>query len=224
MREKAGEAKSFDPVPTGETLGICNTVIDLGEEYWEKFNKWQDKILIGFELPEHIAEYEENGVQVKRPRTLSRRFKKELFNGKGEKSEFHKFLTKWIGRELKVDEEGYTLFKPEMLIGLNGNVDVEHVTKAKTFAEIECVRPLRSGQEKVKATLPSQVFLLERLAEGENPWDAFPKDVMEWVTRAFAASRQGQAAGPPPQASQAQASASATTAPAADDDDDDFPF
>ena len=234
MREKLGEKKTFPLIPAGETFGICNLVVDLGEEYWERYKKWQNKILIGFEFPEHMSEYpdkdsEEEGATITRPRTLTKRFKKELVDGNGEKTEFHKFLVKWIGRELKTDDEGYSLFSPEMLIGCCGNVDIVHDTKpsGKVYADIDCVRPLRKPEQKKQVgVVGNTLFLFEKLAEGESPVEAFPKNMLEWVVTAFMKSRQVQtyvAANPVAEEAAAPFVGDAPTGGTVDDDDD-FPF
>ena len=227
MRERAGDKKTYDPIEKKEHRAVCNLVVDLGEEYFAKYNKWNPKILVGFEFPDVIAEYTDNdGKEVKRPRMLTRRFKRELFNRKGEKSEFHKFLCKWVGRDLKQDAEGYTLFQPKMMLNLCGNLDVEHTKKGdSTYADIDCIRPLRPDQEKAVPT-HTTLFQLDDVPDGEDPVDHFPEDVQDWVKEAFMKSKEvttyGRAQKTPD--AQAEAPPAEKGADGALMDDDSFPF
>jgi len=222
LYEKPGQKKTFEPVPRKEHQAVCSMVIDLGKEFFEKYNKWNEKILIGFELPNLIADYQnEDGTVTKKPRVLSRRFKRELYDGHGNKSELHEFIVDWLGRDLKTNEEGFIKFDPKALIGLNGNIDVSHNVKGdKTYADIKNIRPLRDEQTK-HAPEGQTVFQLCDVPEGENPVDHFPATAQEWIKKAFMKSQQALSfMGTQKSAEQPPAAAETGT----QDMDDDFPF
>ena len=77
----------------GAYPAVCNMLIDLGEQYSEKFDKLSRKVLIGWELPGEVLENGET-------RRLSNTYTASL-NSKGN---LRKDLISWRGRDFTVDE------------------------------------------------------------------------------------------------------------------------
>jgi hypothetical protein len=74
MKARDNDKGSYDPVPEDVHLGICVGVVDLGTQHNFKFNKYERKCLLSFELPEERAEFEVEGETIDAPRFMSRRF------------------------------------------------------------------------------------------------------------------------------------------------------
>ena len=72
---------------------VCNMLVDLGDQYSEKFNNTSRKVLISWELP---GETLDNG----EPRRLSNTYTASL-NSKGN---LRKDIVSWRGRDFTVDE------------------------------------------------------------------------------------------------------------------------
>ena len=69
MKDEGG---SFTPCPAGNHIGVCYSIIDLGTQHNEKWNKDEHKICIMWELPLLRIQIEDNGTTVDKPRAISR--------------------------------------------------------------------------------------------------------------------------------------------------------
>lgn len=96
MRIKDRARPKVPPVEPGVYMAICVGVIDLGEQYSEKFKSYSNKLRIVWELVGETVELD--GEQ--KPRQLS----KEFTFSSNKKSNLRAFLTSWNGRTY-TDEE-----------------------------------------------------------------------------------------------------------------------
>jgi len=96
MRIKDRARPKVPPVEPGVYYAICVGVIDLGEQYSEKFKSYSNKLRIVWELVGETVEID--GEQ--KPRQLS----KEFTFSSNKKSNLRAFLTSWNGRTYN-DEE-----------------------------------------------------------------------------------------------------------------------
>lgn len=108
LKVKNKKGPSLPPVDAGTYNSICVGIVDLGEQYSEKFKKYDDKVLIIWELSGVTVEVDGE----EKPRWLSKDFSATL----NEKSNLTKFLVPWRGKAFTEDElsgDGFNL--PEML-------------------------------------------------------------------------------------------------------------
>ena len=113
IRKKSGP--SVPPMEAGTYPAICIGVVDLGEQYSERFKKYGDKLLIIWEIPSQTIQIDGED----KPRWLSKDFAASLH----EKSGLHKVLVSWRGKafteqELTEDENGFTQFSILDMLGI----------------------------------------------------------------------------------------------------------
>lgn len=120
---------SYELCPAGAHNAVCVDVIDKGWETteWEGQSKTQPKITLVF--------------QTEARDSMARRFRRyaDLTVSTHEKSNMVKFLTSWIGEELKNG-----VFQMESLIGRQALLTITHKKSAisgKTFAKITNISP-----------------------------------------------------------------------------------
>ena len=88
-----GASTTIPLLPEDVYPAVCNMLIDLGDQYSEKFDKLSRKVLIGWELPGEVLENGET-------RRLSNTYTASL-NSKGN---LRKDLISWRGRDFTVEE------------------------------------------------------------------------------------------------------------------------
>lgn len=98
MRIKDRARPKTPPVAPGVYIGICIGVIDLGEQYSDKFKSYSNKVKIIWELAGETIEVD--GKQ--EPRQLS----KEFTVSTSKKSNIRAFISSWNGRSYTDDEFG----------------------------------------------------------------------------------------------------------------------
>lgn len=96
MKIKDRAKPKLPPVEPGVYMAICIGIIDLGEQYSEKFKNYSNKLKVVWELVGETVEVD--GVQ--QPRQLSKDF---TFSA-NKKSNLRAFLTSWNGKNYS-DEE-----------------------------------------------------------------------------------------------------------------------
>lgn len=96
MKIKDRAKPKIPPVAAGSYMAVCIGVIDLGEQYSEKFKNYSNKVQIVFELPGETIEVE--GKQ--EPRQLSREFSVATKKN----SNLRTFLSAWNGKTYSDDD------------------------------------------------------------------------------------------------------------------------
>lgn len=185
LKIKRKPKSTIPPLEAGTYTATCVGVIDLGEQRNEKFNKYEDKILLIFEIAnEHV---EQDGE--KKPRWLSR----DLTASISEKSNMYKYITGFIGQFDDNAEE----FDPSMLLGKTAFLQVS-VEKSKSspdvmYNDIVSITQLPKG---MKPPAPeSSIMLLDFDDFDDKVFSELP----EWIQNKIRNSPTYQKMGKPPE-------------------------
>ncbi len=112
IKKKSGS--SVPPMDAGTYSAVCVGIVDLGEQYSETFKKYNDKLLVIWEIPSQTIEIDGED----KPRWLSKDFSASL----NEKSNLYQTLVSWRGKaftenELTEDENGFMQFSVLDMLG-----------------------------------------------------------------------------------------------------------
>jgi len=112
IKKKSGP--SVPPMDAGTYPAVCVGIVDLGEQYSETFKKYNDKMLVIWEIPSQTIEIDGED----KPRWLSKDFSASL----SEKSNLYQTLVSWRGKaftenELTEDETGFMQFSVLDMLG-----------------------------------------------------------------------------------------------------------
>ena len=112
IKKKSGS--SVPPIDAGTYPAVCVGIVDLGEQYSETFKKYNDKMLVIWEIPSQTIEIDGED----KPRWLSKDFSASL----NEKSNLYQTLVSWRGKaftenELTEDENGFMQFSVLDMLG-----------------------------------------------------------------------------------------------------------
>lgn len=112
IKKKSGP--SVPPIDAGTYPAVCVGIVDLGEQYSETFKKYNDKMLVIWEIPSQTIEIDGGD----KPRWLSKDFSASL----NEKSNLYQTLVSWRGKaftenELTEDETGFMQFSVLDMLG-----------------------------------------------------------------------------------------------------------
>ena len=167
-----GASSSITPLESGTYIASCYMLVDLGEQYSEKFAKWSPQVLIGWEICGETIEI--NGEE--HPRTLSKTFTASL----GENSNLRKSLKSWRGRDFTADElKGFNLTN---IIGAPCLLNVVSEEKnGKTYSNIMGIVPLSKGMGRPQKTLANVIYDIEQndIADVDKLPDWIAKKVRE---------------------------------------------
>ena len=114
LRIKKKSGSSVPPMDAGTYPAVCVGIVDLGEQYSETFKKYNDKLLVIWEIPSQTIEIDGED----KPRWLSKDFSASL----NEKSNLYQTLVSWRGKaftenELTEDETGFMQFSVLDMLG-----------------------------------------------------------------------------------------------------------
>lgn len=175
MKVKERAKPKVPPVAPGVYIAVCVSIIDLGEQYNEKFKNYQNKIKIVWELIGETVEIDGDT----KPRQLSKEFTVSSSN----KSKLRAFISSWNGKQYGEEEFGeFELFdqlgKPcQLQVILN---------ETGEYANVENLMPLPKGIPDPKATSEFITWDMEK-------WDdtVFEK-LPEWTKEQIKKSTQYQ--------------------------------
>ena len=163
------------PIPAGTYLGVCIGVIDLGEQYSEKFKSYSNQVQFVFEVSGQTIEVD--------GKTENRQLSSTFSVSSKTNSKIRKFLTDWNGKPYSDDDFiGLELFdqigKPAIL-----NVVLNDTGEYSNIAN--CV-PLIAG-------MPAPAPTLELIRWDMDAWDdaAFEK-LPGWAQEKIRKSTQFQ--------------------------------
>lgn len=101
LNVKKKKGSSLPPMDAGTYPALCIGIVDLGEQYSEKFKNYSDKVLVIWEIPSQTVTIDGE----EKPRWLSKDYAASL----NEKSNLYKTLVSWRGKaftEAELSEEG----------------------------------------------------------------------------------------------------------------------
>lgn len=146
----AKQTGGFEPLEPGSYAAVCYGLIDYGDQYSERWNKWQSKIRIMWEIPgEKITIDGEE-----RSRVVS----KEYTNSLSDKANLRSDLQSWRGREFTQEE--LAAFDLRNIVGVPCMLSIIHTTgkDGRTYIEVNGVMKLPKGFTIEKPTLEHVVF------------------------------------------------------------------
>ena len=180
ISEKGGGG--FAPIPAGTYIAVCCMMVDEGTQKNEKFGNEQQKVRIGFEIPELTIEIDGE----LKPRMISR----EYTNSLNQKATLRKELESWRGKAFTLEElKGFDLKK---IAGAPCMLSVIHYdgTDGNKRAKISGIMAMPGGIPKPKLSEPPTVFEMT-----DDPEEWIPKldSLPEWVRNIVKASNEYQA-------------------------------
>ncbi len=182
IKKKSGS--SVPPMEAGTYPAVCVGIVDLGEQYSETFKKYNDKLLIIWEIPSQTIQIDGED----KPRWLSKDFSASLH----EKSALHKMLVSWRGKafteaELTEDENGFMQFSVLDMLGTGCFLQVIVEEKdGSSYNRITSVISLPAG-------MPMPTTETKLIAFDIDNWDdeAF-SPLPEWIQERIKKSTQYQ--------------------------------
>lgn len=131
---------NFQPVAEGTHIARCVQVIDLGQQYNEKYGKWSPQVMYRWEVYDETYT-DQDGKEM--PRLISAKYTQSM----GEKSNLYKMLVGWRGK--KFSDQELEKFNQSVLVGLPCMLTVTHTKTANgyTYANISAVSALPKGME-----------------------------------------------------------------------------
>jgi len=169
----------FEIVDAGVYQAICQSVIDLGTHKSKNYDKWNQLVLLTFELPTERIQIEKDGKTKDLPRVVSRRFTLSL----AETSHLRPFLESWRGVAFSPkDLEGFDISK---LLGVNCQINIVHnVVGPKTYANIATAMPLMKNMPRLQPENPVLYYSIEE--HGTN----IPSELHDWQRNIILESRE----------------------------------
>ena len=169
LAKKSGN--SLPPVEAGIHRAVCFSVIDIGRQYSEKYEKSSHQLIIRFELPEQRMPVVDSSGKVKdTPRIVSKRYNLNLH----EKSTLAKDIRSWRNKAFtSEEEEGFDL---SQLLGKNCMLQIQHLQRdGRTYATVSTVMPLMKGMEKSTPENPLCYFCFA------DHGSEIPPDTPDWI-------------------------------------------
>jgi hypothetical protein len=161
------------PLEEGTYTAVCIGIVDLGEQFNERYKKYQEAVSLTFEVVGETVE-RGNGPE---PRWVSREYAKTL----GDKSNLYKDLSKWAGALSEEELQGFDLTS---LLGKSCLISVllKESTDGTKNNKIEGVMALPKGMQQPKAQ--SALFLFNMDDPATYPvLDDLPRFMREKVER-----------------------------------------
>lgn len=142
-----GEYKRLED---GTYPAVCCGVVDLGAVYNKRYDKYQDTVLLLWEIPGETVDI--NGRE--EPRIQSKRYTETL----GTKSNLRRDLISWRGKDFT--EEELAGFKLQNVIGASCFLNVQNnkSDNGKTYTNVVGVMALSKGTPKGKLSVDPIVF------------------------------------------------------------------
>lgn len=168
---------SIPPMEPDVYMAVCTMVIDVGQQYSERYKNVSNQILLAFDIPDMTIEVD----GVDKPRQLSKRYTYST-NTKGN---LYKLLCSWLNKKFSEDELGeLDLFS---LLGRGCQVQVTLKEDGK-HNDIVNVMALPRGMKTPESANPYLSYDIDEDGFTGEKWDALP----EWVRGIIERSEQYQ--------------------------------
>lgn len=168
---------SVPPMEPDVYMAVCTMVIDVGQQYSERYKNVSNQILLAFDIPDVTIEVD----GVNKPRQISKRYTYST-NMKGN---LYKLLCSWLNKKFSEDELGeLDLFS---LLGRGCQVQVTLKEDGK-HNDIANVMALPRGMKTPESANPYLSYDIDEDGFAGEKWDALP----EWVRGIIERSEQYQ--------------------------------
>lgn len=175
MKVKDRAKPKLPPVEPGVYIAVCIGVIDLGEQYSEKFKSYANKVKFIWEIPSETVEID--GKQ--EPRQLS----KEFTISASKKGNLRGFISSWNSKTYSDDEFlDFDLFDQ---LGLPCQLNVV-LNETGEYANVDNLMPLPKG-------FPAPESTNKHIKWDMQSWDdEVFKDLPEWIQEQIKKSTEYQ--------------------------------
>lgn len=162
----ANEGGSYTPIEEGTYMALCYGLIDIGDEYSEKFDKCSPKFMILWELV-GAGTINVDGREINR--SVSQKYSKSL----NAKSNLRKDLRAWRGREFT--EEELKRFDMVNILGAPCQIQIINQTSnGKTYSNIAAIMNLPKGMPRPQPTQDVVNWDFEEHEIGDDAWHLMP--------------------------------------------------
>lgn len=170
---------NYTPVPAGNHLAMCYSVVGIGTQYNKMYDKHQEKLIITWELPDETMEVDGKTL----PMSISKTYTANL----SEKSNLRKDLASWRGRDFS--EEELKGFEMKSILGKPCMLNVMAQMKGdRTYSDVSSIGAIPKGMEHPDKTVnPLRMFDVENPATLEQI-----KTLPEWMQALCKASAEYQ--------------------------------
>jgi hypothetical protein len=137
MVSDTGGGGDFTPAPEGTHFGVCDMVVDLGQQKtsYQGVESVKHQIYVRWQIPEERISWKDgNGDQREGPVVIGKTYTASL----GEKANLRKDLQSWRGRAFT--EAELKAFDVSRLLGVGATISIVHNHKeGKTYANIGAI-------------------------------------------------------------------------------------
>lgn len=144
-----GGGGDFTPAPEGTHFGVCDMVVDLGQQKttYQGVESVKHQIYIRWQIPEERVEWTDgDGKKQEGPVVIGKTYTASL----GEKANLRKDLQSWRGRAFTQEE--LAKFDVSRLLGVGATISIVHNHKdGKTYANIGAIGGLPKGYGTINA-------------------------------------------------------------------------
>ena len=167
-----GSSTTYEPIPEGTYPGICYGLIDLGEQYSEKFDKLAHKCRIIWEVVGETIEVD--------GKEINRSISKDYTLSLNEKSALRKDLRAWRGREFTAEE--LQRFDLKNILRVPCMLNIVHVARNdKTYANIAGIMSMPKGMPKPEQTNETVYWDFVENEIGDAAWNLIPEFLQERI-------------------------------------------
>lgn len=174
-----GNGSTFEPIEAGTYPAVCYGLIDIGDQYSEKYGNWSHNVIIMWEIPGEKIEIDGKMVS----RTISKFF--SVPPKLGPKSTLRQALASWRGRDFT--EQEMIEFDLRAVVGAPCLLSILHKIRksdGQTTACVDSIMKMPKGMPVLQTTLDRVVFDID-----EDPISAID-ELPEWIQRYITNSRQ----------------------------------
>jgi len=164
----------FDPVPAGTYPAVCYEMVDLGEQFSERFQNSSRQVLIGWQIPSETITIDGE----EKPRVVSKQYTLSL----NTKARLRSDLVSWRGRDFTDQElKGFDL---KNIVGKPCMVSVIHKdSNGKTYANVSGVLALPKGMPKPAVSSPDDIIIFDLDADPLEKINELPQWIADRIRR-----------------------------------------
>jgi len=160
----------IEPVPAGLHPAILIWQVDIGSQENKKFNNWQRKVMLTWEIPGERIETEKGN----QPRVITKTYTASL----SEKSHLYTDMVSWRGKSFSEQElQGFDL---ATALGRQCQINVVHAdVNGKTYANVATILPYKGPMMKPENPVIGYDIEVHGLRIPENLPEWIQKKIME---------------------------------------------